>query len=107
MLKTAYQSKKTQLSIGPLGTYYAALNGRAEPPTTVCNAPWVSSVVEADGTVRPCFFHQALGNIHEQPLEQILNSPKAVAFRRDLDVTNNPICKVCVCTLSLGRRSPA
>jgi MoaA/NifB/PqqE/SkfB family radical SAM enzyme len=90
-----------------LPRYYAALNGLGELPETVCNAPWVSSVVEADGTVRPCFFHKALGNIHGQPLERILNSPEAVAFRRDLDVTTNPICKVCVCTLSLGRRSPA
>jgi len=90
-----------------LPRYYAALNGSGDFPTTVCNAPWVSSVVEADGTVRPCFFHRSLGNIHEQPLEEILNSPDAVAFRRDLDVTTNPICKACVCTLSLGRRSPA
>ncbi|MBV9578165.1 MAG: SPASM domain-containing protein, partial [Chloroflexi bacterium] len=57
--------------------------------------------------VRPCFFHNALGNIHERPLDAILNSPEAVAFRHDLDVKTNPVCKVCVCTLSLGRRSPA
>jgi Fe-coproporphyrin III synthase len=90
-----------------LPAYYAALNGLGEFPTTVCNAPWVSSVVEADGTVRPCFFHKPFGNIHSQPLEEILNSPAAVAFRRDLDVTRDPICKACVCTLSLGRRTPA
>jgi len=90
-----------------LPRYYAALNGLGELPETVCNAPWVSSVVEADGTVRPCFFHRSLGNIHEQPLDVILNSPEAVAFRRDLHVTTNPVCKACVCTLSLGRRSPA
>jgi len=90
-----------------LPRYYAALNGLAEYPATVCNAPWVSSVVEADGTVRPCFFHRSFGNVHDQPLQDILNSPEAVAFRRDLDVTTNPICKVCVCTLSLGRRTPA
>jgi MoaA/NifB/PqqE/SkfB family radical SAM enzyme len=90
-----------------LPRYYAALNGLGDLPETFCNAPWVSSVVEADGTVRPCFFHKALGNIHEHPLDEVLNSPEAVAFRRDLDVKTNPICKVCVCTLSLGRRSPA
>jgi MoaA/NifB/PqqE/SkfB family radical SAM enzyme len=90
-----------------LPQYYAALNGVGEFPETVCNAPWVSSVVEADGTVRPCFFHRALGNIHEQPLATILNSPDAVAFRRNLDVKTDPICKACVCTLSLGRRTPA
>lgn len=90
-----------------LPRYYAALNGLGEPPSTVCNAPWVSSVVEADGTVRPCFFHRAIGNVHERTLEEILNSPEAIAFRRNLDVTTNPICKLCVCTLSLGRRTPA
>jgi MoaA/NifB/PqqE/SkfB family radical SAM enzyme len=90
-----------------LPRYYAALNGLGEFPETVCNAPWVSSVVEADGTVRPCFFHAPFGNIHEKSLEDILNSPEAVAFRRDLDVKTNPICKACVCTLSLGRRTPA
>jgi Fe-coproporphyrin III synthase len=90
-----------------LPRYYAALNGLGDLPETICNAPWVSSVVEADGTVRPCFFHKSLGNIHDGPLDEILNSPEAVAFRRDLDVTTNPTCKVCVCTLSLGRRSPA
>jgi MoaA/NifB/PqqE/SkfB family radical SAM enzyme len=89
-----------------LPRYYAALNGLGEFPTTVCNAPWVSSVVEADGAVRPCFFHPSFGSIHDQTLEEILNSPTAVAFRRDLDVKTNPICKTCVCTLSLGRRTP-
>ncbi len=90
-----------------LPRYYAALNGHGELPSTVCNAPWVSSVIEADGTVRPCFFHKSFGNIHEQPLGDILNSPEAIAFRRELDVNVNPTCKACVCTLSLGRRSPA
>jgi MoaA/NifB/PqqE/SkfB family radical SAM enzyme len=90
-----------------LPRYYAALNGLGEFPTTVCNAPWVSSVVEADGVVRPCFFHAALGNIHDTSLEDILNAPNAVEFRRTLDVKTNPICKTCVCTLSMGRRTPA
>ena len=90
-----------------LPRYYAALNGLGEFPTTVCNAPWVSSVVEADGTVRPCFFHAPFGNVHDNTLENILNSPSAVEFRRTLDVNENPICKTCVCTLSMGRRTPA
>jgi Fe-coproporphyrin III synthase len=87
--------------------YFAALNGDGDFPATVCNAPWVSTVVEADGTVRPCFFHRPLGNIHERPLADIVNAPEAVAFRRGLDVRRDPICRKCVCTLSLGRRSPA
>ncbi|CAN5820693.1 radical SAM protein [soil metagenome] len=86
-----------------LPRYFAAINGEGDYPTTVCNAPWVSTVIETDGTVRPCFFHHSLGNIHEQPLEEIINSPDAVAFRQSLDVNENPICRKCVCTLQLGR----
>lgn len=85
--------------------YYAALNGGGDFPATRCNAPWVSTVVEADGTVRPCFFHHALGNIRDQSLGDILNSPDAIAFRRHLDVTTDPICRKCVCTLYLGARA--
>ena len=85
--------------------YYAALNGAGDFPPTRCNAPWVSTVIEADGTVRPCFFHHALGNIREQALGDILNSPEAIAFRRNLDLATDPICRKCVCTLHVGART--
>jgi MoaA/NifB/PqqE/SkfB family radical SAM enzyme len=88
-----------------LPRYFQALNGAGDFPRTVCNAPWVSTVVEADGTVRPCFFHPALGNIHEQPLDEILNSEDAIAFRRRLDVNRDEICRKCVCTLYVGPRT--
>lgn len=86
-----------------LPRYFAAINSAGDYPETVCNAPWVSSVIETNGDVRPCFFHASYGNIHEQPLEEILNSPAAIEFRRNLDVKTNPICRKCVCTLHLGR----
>ena len=35
VLQTAYESKKTQLSIAPLGSYYAALNTQVPPFTNV------------------------------------------------------------------------
>lgn len=82
-----------------LPAYYAALNGDGDFPPVSCNAPWVSTVIEADGTVRPCFFHRALGNLHERPLEETLNSPEAILFRRSLDTRTNPICRRCVCSL--------
>jgi MoaA/NifB/PqqE/SkfB family radical SAM enzyme len=85
--------------------YYAALDGGGDFPPTTCNAPWVSAVVEADGTVRPCFFHRALGNLRDTPLDTILNGPDAIAFRRGLDVRADPICRRCVCTLSLPPRA--
>jgi MoaA/NifB/PqqE/SkfB family radical SAM enzyme len=86
--------------------HYAAVNGEGRFPVNRCNAPWVSAVVEADGTVRPCFFHRALGNTHEAPLDEIVNSDAAVGFRRGLDVSSDPICRRCVCTLWLDPKQP-
>lgn len=85
-----------------LASYYRALHGDGDFPETICNAPWVSAVIEADGTVRPCFFHRPLGNMHDQALDLVFNSPQAVAFRRELDVKADPICRKCVCTLKLS-----
>jgi len=85
-----------------IGQYYGALLGRDEFPAVSCNAPWVSGVIEADGTVRPCFFQPAFGNLHEAgSLAAIVNSPAAVAWRKGLDIHRNAICRKCVCTLSL------
>ena len=84
--------------------YYAAFYGLNDFPYKKCNAPWVSAVVEADGTVRPCFFHPSLGNIHVKPLDEILNSDEAIEFRRKLDIDSNEICKKCVCYLNLRPR---
>jgi len=81
--------------------YYAAFYNLNPFPYKKCNAPWVSTVIEADGTVRPCFFHEPLGNIRHGSLEGILNSKESVRFRRDLDMDSNPTCVKCVCYLNL------
>lgn len=81
--------------------YFAALHGDGELPANRCNAPWVSAVVEADGTVRPCFFQPPLGNLRQAgSLEALLNAPAARAWRRGLDIATDPICRRCVCTLA-------
>jgi MoaA/NifB/PqqE/SkfB family radical SAM enzyme len=83
--------------------HFRAHLGQAQQVAPNCNAPWVSSVIEASGEVRPCFFHPSLGNIHDQPLGEIVNSPKALSFRATLDVATNPICRRCVCSLHIPR----
>jgi MoaA/NifB/PqqE/SkfB family radical SAM enzyme len=88
-----------------LPRYYAAQLGLGEFPPTRCNAPWASAVVEADGTVRPCFFHRAVGNIRERSLREIL-AGEMVAFRRGLDMAADATCRRCVCTLQVGLRTP-
>jgi len=82
-------------------SYYAAFYQLNPFPYKKCNAPWVSTVIEADGTVRPCFFHEPLGNIRNSSLEEILNSTKSITFRKDLDMDSNSTCVKCVCYLNL------
>ncbi|MBZ5542678.1 MAG: radical SAM protein [Acidobacteriia bacterium] len=77
----------------------------AEPPR--CNAPWVSAVIESDGTVRPCFFHRPIGNIRERPLVDVLNGDEALAFRQELNIASNPVCQKCVCSLYVPPESPS
>jgi MoaA/NifB/PqqE/SkfB family radical SAM enzyme len=87
-----------------LPQYYAALAGRAAFPPVSCNAPWTSVVIEADGAVRPCFFHQSVGNIRTTPLEALL-AGELPAFRRGLDLATNPTCERCVCSAKQGWRN--
>jgi len=82
--------------------YYAAFYGLATFPFKKCNAPWVSTVIEADGSVRPCFFHEVVGNIRDSSLANILNSDGAINFRKTLDMNKNPTCVKCVCSLYLS-----
>jgi Fe-coproporphyrin III synthase len=79
--------------------HFRAQLGLKSPESPVCNAPWVSAVIEADGTVRPCFFHKAIGNLHQHSLKSIMNGRVAREFRASLDIPNDPICNRCVCSL--------
>lgn len=88
-----------------IARHFRALLGEVQPRSPRCNAPWVSAVIEADGTVRPCFFHNAVGNIHDGPLLEILNGNEALKFREQLDVASNPTCRNCVCSLFLQPQS--
>lgn len=84
--------------------YYRAIVNEAAFPRRKCNAPWVSAVVEADGEVRPCFFHKSYGNLFGTSLPEVLNSPEAISFRKNLKVDRDPICERCVCSLYMGVR---
>jgi MoaA/NifB/PqqE/SkfB family radical SAM enzyme len=74
--------------------------GEMPPVAPLCNAPWVSAVMEVDGSVRPCFFHRKIGSTREQTLEQVINGQEARRFRTWLDVSENAICQRCVCSLN-------
>jgi Fe-coproporphyrin III synthase len=83
-----------------IALHFRAHLGLAQPASPRCNAPWVSAVVEADGTVRPCFFHRPIGHLTSGGLLKVLNGPEAVQFRTHLNTALNPICQRCVCSLN-------
>ncbi|MGH9326450.1 MAG: radical SAM protein [Terriglobia bacterium] len=85
--------------------HFRAHLGQARPIAPRCNAPWVSAVIESDGTVRPCFFHHGLGNVRASSLRDILNGPTAIEFRQRLDISTNPVCQRCVCSLYIPQAS--
>jgi MoaA/NifB/PqqE/SkfB family radical SAM enzyme len=95
---------ESALKIQDIYNYYAAFYGLNPFPYKKCNAPWVSTVVEADGNVLPCFFLDSLGNIRDNSLDEILNSEKAVNFRKGLNTGTNATCAKCVCSLNLPPR---
>jgi MoaA/NifB/PqqE/SkfB family radical SAM enzyme len=70
------------------------------PKAPICNAPWVSTVLEVDGSVRPCFFHPSIGNAHQLTLEEALNTEAALSFRSRLKIASDPTCQHCVCSLN-------
>jgi len=87
-----------------LPQYYAALAGSRSFPPVQCNAPWVSVVLEANGSVRPCFFHPPVGNIRRTPFDRLVTRDLP-AFRARLDVGADATCARCVCTLNVGWRN--
>lgn len=106
--KTEFATKfiaESPQKIQKIHQYYSAQHGLSAFPVKACNAPWVSVVVEADGAVRPCFFHDALGSIKEASLTEIINSPASRSYRKNLDTQTNSTCVKCVCYLNLNARS--
>ncbi|HEY0680355.1 MAG TPA: SPASM domain-containing protein, partial [Chitinophagaceae bacterium] len=106
--KEAFEDKfiaESTTKLQKIHDHYAAFYGLNAYPYKKCNAPWVSTVIEADGSVKPCFFHDAIGNIRKDSLENILNGEKGMSFRKTLDMDTNDTCVKCVCYLNLPPRS--
>jgi len=79
--------------------HFRARLGLAEAVAPRCNAPWVSAVIQTDGSLRPCFFHPVIGEAAAQGIRPALNSAAALDFRSRLDVPTDDICRRCVCSL--------
>jgi MoaA/NifB/PqqE/SkfB family radical SAM enzyme len=93
---------ESQSKMLDIARHYQTIAGINNFSPKRCNAPWVSAVIESDGNVLPCFFHKPYGNINNGGLMKIINSKKAIDFRKKLDVSEDATCKKCVCSLHVG-----
>lgn len=97
-----------------LQAYFGALAGVSLPESGIpayqappCNAPHFSTVVEVDGTLRPCYFLPAYGKLRPQgeKLAQALNHPQAQQLRQAYQAGERPECARCVCPLYKSARA--
>jgi MoaA/NifB/PqqE/SkfB family radical SAM enzyme len=85
-----------------LHQYFAALAGEGDFPPVACNAPRFSAVIGADGGWQPCYFIPGAGRLDGRPLREALNTPAAVALRRDIRSGRRAECARCVCAMWRG-----
>lgn len=82
--------------------FFAAPYGKATFAPPRCNAPHISTVVNVDGRLQPCYFLS--GNDTPQGLAG-LNDPHMQQMRADYRNGERPECDRCVCPLYRGPRS--
>jgi len=79
-------------------------------PAPRCNAPHFSTVIEVDGTLRPCYFLPDYGKItsngghQSNQLHDLINVDSAQALRRAYRRGQRKECARCVCPLYKGPR---
>jgi len=89
-----------------LVTYFRALLGDESFPRPRCNAPHFSTVIEVDGTLRPCYFLPAYGALRDgAKLDKIINNEDAQNLRSAYANGEREECARCVCPLYKGPRS--
>ncbi|MBK5257238.1 MAG: radical SAM protein [Vicinamibacteria bacterium] len=72
------------------------VSGTARQEAPACNAPEWSSVVEADGAVRPCFFQPKVAAESSVSIGEIRRSEAYAQALRALG-PENPTCAACAC----------
>jgi MoaA/NifB/PqqE/SkfB family radical SAM enzyme len=94
---------ESNMKLRRIGTRFREHIDGTRPKAPICNAPWVSTVIEVDGSVRPCFFHPSFGNLNQLTLKEAINTEPALLFRSRLKIDSDPTCQRCVCSLNYQR----
>lgn len=88
--------------------YYAAVLDLAPYPPVRCNAPEFSAVMNANGTVQPCFFIAGENGFNATAdFTHALNSEVMRELRSEIRGGRRPECATCVCSLWRARAETA
>ena len=85
--------------------YFNAVNGDEDFDPPRCNAPHTSTVIEVDGSLRPCYFLPTYGRLASNKLREAINQEPAQALRRAYRSGQRAECERCVCPLYKGPRA--
>lgn len=97
-----------------MADYFSAIIGEGEFPRVRCNAPHISTVIEVDGRLRPCYFLPSYGRVEvfdktqardNSSLSQVINVKEALEMRTAYRAGQRPECERCVCPLYKGPRA--
>src|SRR5690606_16972299 len=83
-----------------LPQYYRAVLGLGPYPSVKCNAPEFSAVLNANGSIQPCFFIAGdAGPGAAGDLAQALNSETLMGLRAEVRCGERLECTTCVCSM--------
>jgi MoaA/NifB/PqqE/SkfB family radical SAM enzyme len=86
--------------------YFSALTGDSAFDGPRCNSPHVSTVIEVDGKLRPCYFLPTYGKVSAgMKLGEAINTPTAQTLREAYRTGKRAECERCVCPLYKGPRA--
>ena len=86
-------------------SYFGAILAKDQFPRVRCNAPHLSTIIEVDGSLRPCYFLPRMGKVNGIPLHDAINTAEALELRRAYRAGERAECRSCVCPLYKGGRS--
>jgi hypothetical protein len=85
--------------------YFRGVTGEGSFAAPRCNAPHISTVVEVDGSLRPCYFLPVYGKVNGDGLRRAINGDLAQQLRHAYRRGQRRECARCVCPLYKGPRA--
>lgn len=87
---------ESQSSFETMKKYFRAMLGVVDYPVSPCNLPCLSTIIDCEQSVRPCFFLPDFGKTNGKDFAELINCEKAIRARTDALSASKIACKRCV-----------